>query len=410
MPAKNAYAREGDNWQRAPRALVVEDDPAWQQILAELLTDAGLAVDLADSAIAASACLRAAPHRLAIVDLSLGGSDHRNQDGLEVLEAVRRYDPGCTALLLSGYATVEIAVSALTRQGAFTCLRKETFRRAHFREVLRQALSAAPAHAQAFAGGAAPAEVDSSVQAAAGIYSGHSPDPGASVPHDSAGSPAGSQPLDEMRHSSSSVASLAPGQDASAGLALIVEDDAGWRSILSELMAEAGFQVHACRSFGEALGHLRRGGYSLAIVDLSLASSLVPHDNTDGLRLLVAIKRAGIPSVVVSGSAALVDIEAAYADHGIVAFLEKRLFDRDAFRKAIQQAITSPTTNRHDLTDREQQVLRLLAQGLSNREIANALVISENTVKRHLKAIFAKLGVSTRAAAAAMAVSVGMGG
>ena len=55
MPAKNAYAREGDNWQRAPRALVVEDDPAWQQILAELLTDAGLAVDLADSAIAASA-------------------------------------------------------------------------------------------------------------------------------------------------------------------------------------------------------------------------------------------------------------------------------------------------------------------------------------------------------------------
>jgi DNA-binding NarL/FixJ family response regulator len=46
-------------------------------------------------------------------------------------------------------------------------------------------------------------------------------------------------------------------------------------------------------------------------------------------------------------------------------------------------------------------VLKLLGQGLSNKEIADALVISENTVKRHLKAIFAKLDVSNRASAVA---------
>ena len=49
----------------------------------------------------------------------------------------------------------------------------------------------------------------------------------------------------------------------------------------------------------------------------------------------------------------------------------------------------------------ENRVLELLGQGLSNREMAEALVISENTVKRHLKAIFAKLGVNNRAAAVA---------
>jgi DNA-binding CsgD family transcriptional regulator/tetratricopeptide (TPR) repeat protein len=55
------------------------------------------------------------------------------------------------------------------------------------------------------------------------------------------------------------------------------------------------------------------------------------------------------------------------------------------------------------LTGREVQVLRLVATGLSNHEIATALVISEHTARRHLQNIFAKLGVSSRAAATAYA-------
>ena len=56
-----------------------------------------------------------------------------------------------------------------------------------------------------------------------------------------------------------------------------------------------------------------------------------------------------------------------------------------------------------DLTDREVEVLRLVAAGQSNREIAAALTISEHTVARHLQNIFAKLGVSSRTAAGAFA-------
>lgn len=55
------------------------------------------------------------------------------------------------------------------------------------------------------------------------------------------------------------------------------------------------------------------------------------------------------------------------------------------------------------LSGREAEVLALLATGRTNREIAEALFISEHTVRRHLQNIFTKLGVSTRAAATAFA-------
>jgi DNA-binding CsgD family transcriptional regulator len=58
----------------------------------------------------------------------------------------------------------------------------------------------------------------------------------------------------------------------------------------------------------------------------------------------------------------------------------------------------------HDLTQREVEVLRLVATGSSNQDIADALVISERTVNSHLVHIFNKLGVNSRAAAAAFAI------
>jgi DNA-binding CsgD family transcriptional regulator len=57
----------------------------------------------------------------------------------------------------------------------------------------------------------------------------------------------------------------------------------------------------------------------------------------------------------------------------------------------------------HGLTARELEVLRLVAAGKTNREIASALVISERTVARHMQNIFAKLRVSSRTAASAFA-------
>jgi len=56
------------------------------------------------------------------------------------------------------------------------------------------------------------------------------------------------------------------------------------------------------------------------------------------------------------------------------------------------------------LTSREREVLAELAKGKSNREIARTLVVSEKTVKAHVSAVLAKLGVQDRTQAALVAV------
>jgi predicted ATPase/DNA-binding CsgD family transcriptional regulator len=75
---------------------------------------------------------------------------------------------------------------------------------------------------------------------------------------------------------------------------------------------------------------------------------------------------------------------------------------------AQSQPATSPTTRHDALTSRELEVLRLLVEGQSNREIGAALFISHYTVMRHVSNIFDKLGVESRTAAATYAMRHGL--
>jgi DNA-binding CsgD family transcriptional regulator len=72
-------------------------------------------------------------------------------------------------------------------------------------------------------------------------------------------------------------------------------------------------------------------------------------------------------------------------------------------RAADPGSLPGPDPAAPDLSPREQTVLRLLAQGLSNKELARELSVSENTIKTHLANLYAKLGVGRRTEALAAA-------
>lgn len=70
--------------------------------------------------------------------------------------------------------------------------------------------------------------------------------------------------------------------------------------------------------------------------------------------------------------------------------------------------ILSENIGQEELTKSEQTVLRMIVGGMSNKEIAFAQDISENTVKTHVKNIFDKIGVSDRTSAATLAIKRGL--
>ena len=73
-------------------------------------------------------------------------------------------------------------------------------------------------------------------------------------------------------------------------------------------------------------------------------------------------------------------------------------------RRVVQRCDSSGGGQPLPISRREQDVLRLLSEGLTNREISERLFISEHTVHRHVTNILRKLDVPSRAAAAAYAV------
>jgi DNA-binding CsgD family transcriptional regulator len=92
-------------------------------------------------------------------------------------------------------------------------------------------------------------------------------------------------------------------------------------------------------------------------------------------------------------------------DREVTSFVASRLSGWDARSAGDHSAQRS---GRDGLTARERDVLAMISQGLSNKRIARALEISPETVKSHVKRIFLKLTVSTRAEAVSRAGSLGL--
>jgi DNA-binding NarL/FixJ family response regulator len=112
--------------------------------------------------------------------------------------------------------------------------------------------------------------------------------------------------------------------------------------------------------------------------------------------------RSGAKGYLLKGAAAEEIARAVRAVHAGGSYLEPRVAAK------LVADVRAPRRTWGELSDRERAVLRLVAQGLPNKQIARALTITERTVKFHLASAFNKLGADNRAQAVALASQRGL--
>lgn len=213
---------------------------------------------------------------------------------------------------------------------------------------------------------------------------------------------------------------------------LVVDDHAlvrrGMGHVIRECFPDA--EILEAGSASEALERLAAGTIDIALVDVRMPDS-------DGLELLHEIKGrwSNLPVIMLTSFDHSHYVRRALAE-GAAGYMLKDATPED-LEQAINVALSgggnvlSPKVIQNlfesteggtpsavpssaaraagALTQRETDILALLAEGRSNRDISRALFLSEKTVKAHLAAIFRKLSVTNRTQAAMAAVSMGIG-
>jgi DNA-binding NarL/FixJ family response regulator len=174
------------------------------------------------------------------------------------------------------------------------------------------------------------------------------------------------------------------------------ETTAGARDAAEELRQVAAtlgtplLRAHAARAAGAVL--LTEGEPKAALVELRSAFN---EFHALGVRYDAARTRL----LIAEACAAVGDHDTATMEAGAA----RAVLDSLATTEALNARVEPGTAPSAGLTQRELEILRLLAQGKTNRGIAQDLVISERTVASHVSHVFTKLGVTSRSAATAYA-------
>ena len=184
---------------------------------------------------------------------------------------------------------------------------------------------------------------------------------------------------------------------------LVADDDSAFRALVRALLENAGYTVLETDTGHGALEVAARQSPDLLILDVGMAP-------TSGYEVCRALKEevgASFPVIFVSGERTEPVDRVAGLLLGADDYLVKP-FDPEELVARVRallrrSALAAQGRPRAELTKRELEVLRLLAQGLDQRQIADRLVISPKTVATHIEHILAKLGVRSRAEAVAAA-------
>jgi two-component system, NarL family, response regulator len=197
---------------------------------------------------------------------------------------------------------------------------------------------------------------------------------------------------------------------------LIVDDHPVVRAGLSSMLGtQAGLQVVSSASGGEeALKLLRREAVDVVLLDLRMPGM-------NGIEVLRALAQTpSSPRVIVLTSYETDEDVYRAVQAGAQGYLLKDTSQREMIdaivsvhggRRYIPRHIAARLADRmmrSSLTSREMEILEMLAKGLTNKEIGNALQISDNTVRNHVISIIGKLEVSDRTEAATAAIQRGL--
>ncbi|GAA2834233.1 response regulator [Kribbella solani] len=188
----------------------------------------------------------------------------------------------------------------------------------------------------------------------------------------------------------------------------IADDDVLLREGLASLLDRSGFSVLGTAGDGPELLEMVRGqGPDLVIVDIRMP----PGHATEGLDTADVIRREH-PETAVLLLSAHVEVEHALqlmaAGHGVGYLLKSRVTDVEEFLESLRRvarggSVVDPavvqelvdTQHRNDplaaLSERERQVLSLVAEGRSNAGVARRLWVTEGTVEKHVRSILTKL-------------------
>lgn len=190
--------------------------------------------------------------------------------------------------------------------------------------------------------------------------------------------------------------------------ALLVDDHALFRESVAVLLgSEPDFEIEHCSSIREALALLSTRSYDMVLLDHDLGTERASH-------FLPAARQAGFEGRVLVVTAWVSDTEARrllrqgvagiFLKHGSLSDLAESIRSVAAGRDLPERIPAGPQEHLKDpqpqdppgFNDRQRKVLRYVLEGLSNKEIAWRLQISESYVKAILQSLFQKTGVRTR--------------
>lgn len=182
---------------------------------------------------------------------------------------------------------------------------------------------------------------------------------------------------------------------------LVVDDDHAFRAYVCSLLEEHGYRPIAVDGGHDALSTLAGRSPGAVILDVSMPG-LSGYEVCRSIRDELGL---GVPVLLVSGECTesfdrVAGLTIGADDYLVKPFASDELLAR---LRSVLRRVPGDEPPDHGLTARELEVLRLLAEGVQQRQIAERLVISPKTVGRHIERILSKLGVHSRAEAVAMA-------